>query len=227
MPRLVPRHVPARPVGLALSMLLVGCGPAPDPGAAGGAPSTNGEDVTVDEGTPEEPAVACIFIRQSILEFGDVRIDEDADVTFVIDNPCDGALRIDRMEVEAHGGIRSDVTLTPRIARLAAGASTPVTMSVIASDFGSFFGQIWLESNDPYFPTEVVPFRGRVVCERSVVDVDSDLDQVPDACDVCPGGDDTVDTDFDTVPDDCDVCPGFDDTLDADGDSVPDGCDLD
>ncbi len=55
---------------------------------------------------------------------------------------------------------------------------------------------------------------------------DTDVDGVPDACDICPGFDDAPDADGDGVPDGCDVCPGFDDAPDADGDGVPDGCDV-
>jgi len=53
--------------------------------------------------------------------------------------------------------------------------------------------------------------------------VDTDLDGVPDGCDVCASGDDGVDTDGDTVPDGCDVCAGRNDLADSDGDNVPDG----
>ena len=58
------------------------------------------------------------------------------------------------------------------------------------------------------------------------IDSDSDGDGVADACDACPGFDDSVDADGDTVPDGCDDCPGYDDLADADGDTVPDGCDI-
>jgi len=54
---------------------------------------------------------------------------------------------------------------------------------------------------------------------------DDDGDSVPNACDTCPGFDDTIDTDNDGVPDGCDQCPNFDDLADADGDGVPDSCD--
>jgi parallel beta-helix repeat protein/predicted outer membrane repeat protein len=57
-------------------------------------------------------------------------------------------------------------------------------------------------------------------------DLDSDNDDFPDDCDICPGFDDLVDTDGDGVPNGCDICPGFDDNgPDGDGDSVPDSCD--
>ncbi len=56
--------------------------------------------------------------------------------------------------------------------------------------------------------------------------IDADGDSAPDACDLCPGFDDNVDADSDGVPDGCDLCPGFDDAIDADTDGVPDGCDL-
>jgi len=75
---------------------------------------------------------------------------------------------------------------------------------------------------------------------------DSDLDTVPDSCDICADGNDLVDTDSDGVPDDCDACPldstgdsdgdgvcdsddqcpGLDDSLDSDVDGVPNPCDL-
>ena len=64
------------------------------------------------------------------------------------------------------------------------------------------------------------------VCSGGNDLVDTDADTVPDACDVCPGGDDLVDTDADTVPDACDVCPGGDDLVDTDADTVPDACDV-
>ncbi|MCP3935212.1 MAG: DUF11 domain-containing protein [Actinomycetia bacterium] len=38
-------------------------------------------------------------------------------------------------------------------------------------------------------------------------------DGVGNACDICPGFDDTADADSDGVPDDCDTCPGYDDEL--------------
>ena len=55
---------------------------------------------------------------------------------------------------------------------------------------------------------------------------DADGDTVPDACDVCPLGDDLIDEDGDGVPDACDLCLAGDDALDGDGDGVPDACDL-
>jgi glucose/arabinose dehydrogenase len=54
---------------------------------------------------------------------------------------------------------------------------------------------------------------------------DSDGDGVPDAEDLCPGGDDNIDTDVDGVPDSCDACP-LDFFNDSDGDSVCDSDDL-
>ncbi|MGB0714499.1 MAG: PA14 domain-containing protein [Phycisphaerae bacterium] len=53
---------------------------------------------------------------------------------------------------------------------------------------------------------------------------DSDADGVIDACDLCPGNDDSVDADGDTIPDACDACPGVDDltAVDTDGDGTPD-----
>ena len=56
--------------------------------------------------------------------------------------------------------------------------------------------------------------------------LDTDMDGIPDECDLCEGSDDSIDADGDTIPDACDVCPDFDDTLDVDGDTVPDGCDV-
>ncbi len=56
--------------------------------------------------------------------------------------------------------------------------------------------------------------------------IDSDLDGIPDECDVCPGGENSTDEDQDGVPDECDVCPGGDDNIDTDGDGVPDECDV-
>lgn len=47
---------------------------------------------------------------------------------------------------------------------------------------------------------------------------DADGDGVPDAQDICPGGD-TEDSDADTTPDLCDVCP-LDPDDDADGDGL-------
>jgi hypothetical protein len=74
---------------------------------------------------------------------------------------------------------------------------------------------------------------------------DGDDDTVPDACDVCPDGDDLLDGDGDAAPDACDPCPQDnpddsdgdgvcegvdkcsegDDNLDSDADGVPDACD--
>jgi len=48
---------------------------------------------------------------------------------------------------------------------------------------------------------------------------------VPDACDVCPEGDDLLDGDGDSVADACDVCP-LDAEDDSDGDGVCDSDDL-
>jgi len=76
--------------------------------------------------------------------------------------------------------------------------------------------------------------------------MDGDGDGVPDACDICPLGDDSIDTDMDGVPDACDPCPndnpddtdgdgvcdsdddcpGGDDGVDTDMDGVPDFCDI-
>lgn len=76
--------------------------------------------------------------------------------------------------------------------------------------------------------------------------VDTDNDGIPDAQDICPGGDDSVDTDGDNVPDFCDpcpldmendtdgdgvcgsvdICPGGNDNQNTDGDSLPDFCDV-
>ncbi|MEM1178344.1 MAG: Calx-beta domain-containing protein, partial [Acidobacteriota bacterium] len=55
-------------------------------------------------------------------------------------------------------------------------------------------------------------------------DADDDADGVRNACDVCPGFDDTLDADGDLTPDGCDVCPGFDDRVDVDSDGTPDAC---
>ncbi len=67
---------------------------------------------------------------------------------------------------------------------------------------------------------------GGTDCHDEVWDQgDTDVDSVPDACDVCPLGSDAIDTDGDAVPDACDVCAGADDHLDTDGDTVPEGCD--
>ncbi len=63
------------------------------------------------------------------------------------------------------------------------------------------------------------------ICPGFDDNVDSDSDGTPDGCDLCPGFNDTIDSDGDSVPDGCDACPGFDDTLDEDGDGIPDGCD--
>ena len=54
---------------------------------------------------------------------------------------------------------------------------------------------------------------------------DEDGDSVPDACDLCPAGDDLLDGDGDAVPDACDLCLAGDDALDGDGDGAPDACD--
>lgn len=56
---------------------------------------------------------------------------------------------------------------------------------------------------------------------------DADGDNVPDACDTCPGFDDNgPDSDSDGVPFGCDRCEGFDDNgLDSDNDGTPDACD--
>lgn len=56
--------------------------------------------------------------------------------------------------------------------------------------------------------------------------VDTDGDSVGDACDACPGYDDTLDVDADGVPDGCDICADSDDLVDTDGDGIPDGCDV-
>jgi len=84
-----------------------------------------------------------------------------------------------------------------------------------------------------------------VNCNCAGVYTDSDGDQVCDAEDICPGGNDFADMDGDGIPDFCDacpnspngdsdgdgvcdafdICPGFDDNADADGDGIPDGCD--
>ena len=61
-------------------------------------------------------------------------------------------------------------------------------------------------------------------CDNSQADGDGDF--VPDACDVCPGGDDSLDDDHDGIPNDCDVCPNGSNTDDSDGDGVVDGCDV-
>jgi hypothetical protein len=54
---------------------------------------------------------------------------------------------------------------------------------------------------------------------------DADGDGVPDANDVCPGGDDNADADGDGIPDACDACQGGGGG-DADGDGVDDACDV-
>lgn len=53
---------------------------------------------------------------------------------------------------------------------------------------------------------------------------DTDGDGIPDACDICPEGDDTLDADGDGVPDACDICELGDDNVDEDGNGVPDAC---
>ena len=56
--------------------------------------------------------------------------------------------------------------------------------------------------------------------------IDSDGDGVPDASDICPGGDDSVDIDFDGIPDFCDNCPAVanPDQTDTDSDGTGDAC---
>ncbi len=54
---------------------------------------------------------------------------------------------------------------------------------------------------------------------------DADGDGAGDACDLCPGFDDSLDDDGDGVPDGCDLCPGFDDAIESDCSGIPDGCD--
>ncbi|MGB0716053.1 MAG: autotransporter-associated beta strand repeat-containing protein [Phycisphaerae bacterium] len=56
--------------------------------------------------------------------------------------------------------------------------------------------------------------------------VDSDGDQVVDACDLCPAYDDAIDSDGDSIPDQCDQCVGFDDLLDCNNNGLIDGCEL-
>jgi hypothetical protein len=58
---------------------------------------------------------------------------------------------------------------------------------------------------------------------------DTDLDGAGDACDRCPGFDDTSDGDGDFVPDDCDICPSAPDPgqEDTDSDGEGDACDVD
>jgi len=64
------------------------------------------------------------------------------------------------------------------------------------------------------------------ICPNSTFNVDADNDGVCDDIDICLGFDDTIDSDTDGVPDGCDICGGFDDNLDSDVDNVPDGCDI-
>ena len=54
---------------------------------------------------------------------------------------------------------------------------------------------------------------------------DSDGDDIPESCDVCPD-DIQNDDDFDGQCNSDDLCPGFDDDIDADGDGFPDDCDV-
>ena len=44
-----------------------------------------------------------------------------------------------------------------------------------------------------------------IVAGTLATDSDGDGDGVPDACDICPGGDDALDTDGDGIPDFCDA----------------------
>lgn len=61
-------------------------------------------------------------------------------------------------------------------------------------------------------------------CPGADDSADANGNGVPDGCDECPE-DAKGDSDEDGVCDGQDKCPDFDDTLEADGDGVPDGCD--
>ena len=63
------------------------------------------------------------------------------------------------------------------------------------------------------------------ICPDGDDGIDTDADEVPDFCDLCPL-DAANDADGDGVCGDLDECPGFDDTLDADYDGYADGCDV-
>jgi hypothetical protein len=53
---------------------------------------------------------------------------------------------------------------------------------------------------------------------------DNDGDGVGDACDVCPGGDDTIDCQPNDTPDECDIGDGT--SLDCNSNDIPDECDI-
>jgi len=200
---------------IALLLLAAGCGGGPNVRG----PTSGG--VTV----PEVPAL-CIAVEPNLVEFGAHPVGEDGPLrTYAIVNTCLTDLVVSKIEIDQQAPpfvleppLDAELTLRP-------GQSRAFGVRFVPDLYLRRSAKILVHSNDAEIPVEVIALQGVGICEDGETD-DADEDLVPDACDVCPGGDDRLDYDDDGVPDECDYCPTVDDADDADLDGVADKCDV-
>jgi hypothetical protein len=183
---------------------------------------TTTETCTTEPCTTPPEGDPCIEITPAVLNFGPYTLGEaPPTLTFSVANTCAGVLAVSDVRLE--DPYAPFVIDGPPTFEVPAGEATEIAVTFTPEIFGEVVDRIFVDSNDPAFPQEVVALAGNAVCDPTGIDTDSDT--VPDACDLCPGGDDRFDDDADGVPDFCDLCPNADDALDLDQDTVPDGCD--
>ncbi len=174
---------------------------------------------------PVETPALCITIEPGLIEFGEHPVGEEGLLrTYSVGNSCTVDLVVSSIRFEQpdppfrlEPPLEQTLTLRPLQSRAFGVRFEPDL-------YLPTFARILVQSNDRELPIEVVALTGTGICEGSETDEDEDL--VPDACDVCPGGDDRLDFDQDDVPDECDFCPTVNDEQDADRDGVADPCDV-
>jgi len=177
----------------------------------------------------DDRAAACVVSGEGAW-FGAVAVGETADRRIEITNDCRSPTTVRSAEILAIDGVEFTlVEPTGFPIDIPPGASRDLVVRARPLAYDIFITEILVDGigvpddRPRRFLLEV-----DALCRpdgKTAEREDTDLDTVPDGCDVCAGGDDLVDTDLDGVPDDCDVCPDFDDAADADRDAVPDGCD--
>ena len=201
---------------VAFTLLVSACGQGP--GFVG--PREDGRDL------PELPTL-CVDVQPSLIDFGEHRVGEEPGplLTYSVGNTCLTDLVVSKIEFDQDAPPYILEPPLDGVLTLRAGESRAFGVRFEPDLYLRRPARILIHSNDTELPIEVIALQGFGTCmDGETDDVDEDL--VPDACDVCPDGDDRIDFDGDGVPDECDFCPTVNDAEDEDGDGVADPCDI-